>query len=220
MSLIAVIDDDKYINDMLNELLKPEGYDVVRAFSGKSGLQILCDLEPDLVLLDLMMPELSGEQILPYIRDIPVIVMSAKCDVGSKVNMLMSGAVDYVTKPFDTAELLARIKVRLRESGRSSGIPEYCGLSLDVDVRVATFGDNSVKLTKTEMAILKILMQNPNQVITKSQILDRISSDTPDCMESSLKVHVSNLRKKLRMVSELDFIEAVWGIGFKMRRFD
>lgn len=220
MSFIAVIDDDKYISDMLNELLTREGYDVVRAFSGESGLRILSDLEPDLVLLDLMMPGLSGEQVLPYIKDIPVIVMSAKCDVGSKVNMLMSGAADYITKPFDTAELLARIKVRLRENGRQCGILEYNGLSLDADMREARFGDKSVKLTKTEMAILKILMQNPNQVITKSQILDRISSDTPDCMESSLKVHVSNLRKKLRTASELDFIEAVWGIGFKMRRFD
>lgn len=219
MSVIAVIDDDKYISDMLNELLTREGYDVVRAFSGMSGLQILSEHKPDLVLLDLMMPGLSGEQVLPYIKDIPVIVMSAKCDVGSKVNMLMSGAVDYITKPFDTAELLARIKVRLRENIQS-GILEHNGLSLDVDMREARFGDNSVKLTKTEMAILKILMQNPNQVITKSQILDRISSDTPDCMESSLKVHVSNLRKKLRTVSELDFIEAVWGIGFKMRKFD
>ncbi|MDE6727353.1 MAG: response regulator [Oscillospiraceae bacterium] len=91
MALIAVIDDDKYISDMLNELLTREGYDVVRAFSGKTGLQLLSDLEPDLVLLDLMMPELSGEQVLPAIGDIPVIVMSAKCDVGSKVNMLMSG---------------------------------------------------------------------------------------------------------------------------------
>ena len=94
MPLIAVIDDDKYISDMLNELLTREGYDVVRALSGKSGLKLLSDLEPDLVLLDLMMPGLSGEQILPSIEDIPVIVMSAKCDVGSKVSMLMSGAVD------------------------------------------------------------------------------------------------------------------------------
>lgn len=219
MALIAVIDDDKYISDMLNDLLTREGYDVVRAFSGKAGLQLLSDLEPDLVLLDLMMPELSGEQVLPAIGDIPVIIMSAKCDVGSKVNMLMSGAADYVTKPFDTAELLARIKVRLRESS-GANVLEYCGLLLDVEMHEARYGDNLIKLTKTEIAILKILMQNPAQVITKSQILDRVSADTPDCVESSLKVHVSNLRKKLRAISEIDFIEAVWGIGFKMRKTD
>lgn len=219
MALIAVIDDDKYISDMLNDLLTREGYEVVRAFSGKAGLKLLSDLEPDLVLLDLMMPELSGEQVLPAIENIPVIVMSAKCDVGSKVNMLMSGAADYVTKPFDTAELLARIKVRLRESS-GSNVLEYCGLVLDVELHEAKYGESVIKLTKTEIAILKILMQNPAQVITKSQILDRVSADTPDCVESSLKVHVSNLRKKLRAISDIDFIEAVWGIGFKMRKAD
>lgn len=219
MSLIAVIDDDKYINDMLFTLLTREGYEVIRAFSGKSGLRLLTDNSPDLVLLDLMMPELSGEQLLPMIEDVPVIVISAKCDVGSKVNLLMSGAADYITKPFDTAELLARIKVRLRESAAADAL-EYCGLSLDEDLREARYGENTVKLTKTELAILKILMRNPNQVITKSQILDRISEDTLDGAESSLKVHVSNLRRKLRTLSELDFIEAVWGIGFKMRKFE
>jgi len=219
MSLIAVIDDDKYINDMLFTLLTREGYEVIRAFSGKSGLRLLTDNSPDLVLLDLMMPELSGEQLIPMIEDVPVIVISAKCDVGSKVNLLMSGAADYITKPFDTAELLARIKVRLRESAAADAL-EYCGLSLDEDLREARYGENTVKLTKTELAILKILMRNPNQVITKSQILDKISEDTLDGAESSLKVHVSNLRRKLRTLSELDFIEAVWGIGFKMRKFE
>ncbi len=219
MSLIAVIDDDKYINDMLYTLLTREGYDVVRAFSGKSGLRLLTDNTPDLVLLDLMMPELSGEQLLPMIEDVPVIVMSAKCDVSSKVNLLMSGAADYITKPFDTSELLARIKVRLRESAAADSL-EYCGLSLDENLREAQYGSKTIKLTKTELAILKILMRNPNQVITKSQILDRISEDTLDGAESSLKVHVSNLRRKLRTLSELDFIESVWGIGFKMRKFE
>lgn len=215
---IAVIDDDKYINDMLSELLTAEGYTVIRAFSGSEGVEILEKSAPDLVLLDLMMPGLSGEQVLPLINDIPVIVMSAKCDVDSRVNLLMSGAADYITKPFDTRELLARISVRLREhSAANADFLEFEGLSLDVDLHVASFGEQSVKLTKTEFAILKILMQNPKQVITKSQILDRVSADTPDCVESSLKVHVSNLRRKLREISERDFIEAVWGIGFKMK---
>lgn len=216
--IIAVIDDDKYINDMLRELLTSEGYNVVRAFSGSEAVELLERNAPDLVLLDLMMPGLSGEQVLPLIHDIPVIVMSAKCDVDSRVNLLMAGAADYITKPFDTRELLARISVRLREhSAANADFLEFDGLSLDVDLHTASFGEQSVKLTKTEFAILKILMQNPKQVITKSQILDRVSADTPDCVESSLKVHVSNLRRKLREISERDFIEAVWGIGFKMK---
>lgn len=215
---IAVIDDDKYINDMLNELLTAEGYTVTRAFSGTQAIELLGKSAPDLVLLDLMMPGLSGEQVLPLIHDIPVIVMSAKCDVDSRVNLLMSGAADYITKPFDTRELLARISVRLREhSAANADFLEFDGLTLDVNLHMANFGEQSVKLTKTEFAILKILMQNPKQVITKSQILDRVSADTPDCVESSLKVHVSNLRRKLREISERDFIESVWGIGFKMK---
>ncbi len=216
--IIAVIDDDLHINNMLCELLSREGYKVIRAFSGGEALAVLEETTPDLILLDLMMPGLSGEQVLPRIRDIPVIVMSAKVDVGSKVQLLMSGAADYVTKPFDTKELLARIQVQLRRSRQvTADILEYGGLTLDAELHEAKFGENAVKLTKTEFAILKILMQNPKQVITKSQILDRISADTPECVESSLKVHVSNLRKKLRDASGLDFIEAVWGIGFKMR---
>lgn len=216
--IIAVIDDDLHINNMLCELLSREGYKVIRAFSGGEALAVLEETTPDLILLDLMMPGLSGEQVLPRIRDIPVIVMSAKVDVGSKVQLLMSGAADYITKPFDTKELLARIQVQLRRSRQiTADILEYGGLTLDAELHEAKFGENAVKLTKTEFAILKILMQNPKQVITKSQILDRISADTPDCVESSLKIHVSNLRKKLRDASGLDFIEAVWGIGFKMR---
>ncbi len=215
METIAVVDDDVYISDMLCRLLEREGYAVIRAFSGGEALAALSENTPDLVLLDLMMPGLSGEQILPKIRNIPVIVMSARADVDSKVSLLMEGAADYVTKPFDTAELLARIRVQLRKNV-SGGVLEYGGLALDLDLHEARFGENSVRLTKTEFAILKILMQNPRQVVTKSQILDRVSEDTPDCVESSLKVHISNLRKKLRGVSDKEYIESVWGIGFKL----
>lgn len=218
MPMIAVIDDDIHINNMLCELLKREGYETVSALSGSEAPSVLEKTSPDLVLLDLMMPGLSGEEVLPKIHNIPVIIMSAKADVGSKVNLLLSGAADYVTKPFDTKELLARIRVQLRQSERRNvDVSEYGGLTLDNTLREAKYGVKTVKLTRTEFAILKILMQNPKQVITKSQLLDRISADTPDCVESSLKVHISNLRRKLREVSGLDFIEAVWGIGFKLR---
>lgn len=212
---IAVVDDDVYINDMLCRLLEREGYSVIRAFSGGEALAVLSENTPDLVLLDLMMPGLSGEQVLPKIRNIPVIVMSARADVDSKVRMLLDGAEDYITKPFDTEELLARIKVQLRKNAPVSVI-EYGGLTLELELHEARLGENSVRLTKTEFAILKILMQNPKQVITKSQILDRVSEDSPDCVESSLKVHISNLRKKLREISDKEHIESVWGIGFKM----
>ncbi|MBU9738695.1 response regulator transcription factor [Diplocloster agilis] len=219
MIKIAVIDDDVYIGDLLEELLLREGYQVLRAYSGTEALLLLSSIRPDLVLLDLMLPGLSGEDVLAQINGIPVVILSAKADVQDKVNLLLGGAADYVTKPFDTEELLARISVQLRNAALSVSQPvlAFEDLTLHVDTHQVQHGDHFIRLTKTEYAILKLLMQNPQQVITKSQILERIAKDTPDCMESSLKIHISNLRKKLREYSEKDYIEAVWGIGFKMR---
>lgn len=218
MYTIAIVDDDCYIGNMLEEVLVQAGYSVLRAYSGTEALLLFKHCRPDLVLLDLMLPGLSGEEILEKICDIPVIVISAKIDIENKVNVLLNGAADYLTKPFDTAELLARITVQLRTRrvpGNSS-ILVYDGILLDTKSHRVTVEASDIRLTKTEFAILKLLMQNPNQVITKSVMLDRISMDTPDCMESSLKVHISNLRKKLRDVNGKDYIEAVWGIGFKL----
>ena len=217
MKTIAIIDDDIYIGNMLEELLRYNGYDVLRAYSGTEALLLLSQNKPDLILLDLMLPGLSGEQVLPKIQSVPVIVVSAKVDVQDKVNLLLSGAADYITKPFDTAELLARIAVQLRKAGgTASDVLTAGNLCLDLTSHEVTVNRAGVRLTKTEYAILKLLMQNPNQVIAKSVMLDRISTDTPDCTESSLKQHVSNLRKKLRDAGGEDYIEAVWGIGFKL----
>ena len=217
MKTIAIIDDDIYIGNMLEELLTKEGYDVLRAYSGTEALMLLQAKTPDLVLLDLMLPGLSGEEVLPKIKNIPVIVVSAKIDVDNKVELLLGGAVDYVTKPFHTGELLARIAVALREKTAQSPLLHYGGIALNTASHVVHVGEREVKLTRTEFAILKYLMQNSAQVVSKSQLLEHISVDTPDCTESSLKIHVSNLRGKLRDVSGKDYIEAVWGIGFKLK---
>lgn len=217
MKKIAIIDDDIYIGNMLEELLRGNGYDVLRAYSGTEALFLLSQNNPDLILLDLMLPGLSGEEVLPKIQGIPVIVVSAKVDVQDKVNLLLGGAADYITKPFDTAELLARITVQLRKlGGTASEVITAGDLRLDLTSHKVSVKSVEVRLTKTEYAILKLLMQNPKQVIAKSVILDRISEDTPDCTESSLKQHVSNLRKKLRDSGGEDYIESVWGIGFKL----
>lgn len=306
METIAVIDDEVYIGDMIEEVLRREGYAVLRAYSGTEALFLLQQKKPALILLDLMLPGASGEEVLAAIKGlmIPVIVISAKADVEDKVHVLLDGASDYLTKPFEIKELLARITVQLRsvragsagkagedgkadanagESGdadgadvsaRESGNKDgedataresrnkdgaevsaresrnkggqsgqdggcrtsgdkliYRELTLDIRMREVYVGEAAVHLTRTEYAILKYLMQNPGQVLTKTQILERISEDTPDCMESSLKVHVSNLRKKLSAAGDTvtggagtdgadakgrDYIESVWGIGFKL----
>ena len=130
----------------------------------------------------------------------------------------MAGAVDYVSKPFSVRELLARIAVHLRIAAVPAEVLSFGDLKLDEKSRQVTAADREAKLTKTEFAILKLLMIQGGQAISKSAILERISMDTPDCTESSLKIHVSNLRKKLREASGRDYIEAVWGIGFKLTK--
>ncbi|MBE6857005.1 MAG: response regulator transcription factor [Ruminococcus sp.] len=218
MKRIFIIDDDVHIGNMLEEILVKEGYSVLRAYSGTEALMVLINTTPDLILLDLMLPGLSGEELLAKIKNIPVIVVSAKVDIDSKVKLLLDGAVDYITKPFETKELLARITVALRNTMQSANsIIKFDELTLDINLHTLYYKDTVVKLTRTEYAILKLLMQNPTQVVTKSLILERISVDTPDCTESSLKMHISNLRKKLREYSQKEYIEAVWGIGFKMK---
>lgn len=218
MKTIAVIDDDTHIGNMLEEVLSREGYRTLRAYSGTEALLLLDRERPDLILLDLMLPGLSGEEVLKKISGIPVIVLSARTDVQDKVALLLSGAADYMTKPFDTRELLARIAVQLRNCASvSSGLFTFGALSLNTEARAVSLNGEPVHLTKTEYAILKLLIQNPGQVLTRSLLLERISLDTPDCTEGSLKIHVSNLRKKLKQVDGIDHIEAVWGIGFKLR---
>ena len=217
MKTILIIDDDMHIGNMLEEVLTREGYGVLRAYSGTEALMLLSSKTPDLVLLDLMLPGLSGEEVLPKIKNIPVIVVSAKIDVDNKVELLLGGAVDYVTKPFNTKELLARIAVALRGAKKQATLLHFGDITLNAASYAVYVGEVEVKLTRTEFAILKYLMQNSAQVVSKSQLLEHISIDTPDCTETSLKIHVSNLRGKLRDVSGKDYIEAVWGIGFKLK---
>ena len=218
METIAVIEDDQHIGNIIENALKKEGYGVLRAYSGTEALYLLSHNTPDLILLDLMIPGLAGEEILSKMDGIPVIVVSAKVGIDDKVNLLLSGAVDYITKPFEIRELLARISVQFRKEEKQSliSILKVDNLVLDLTSHEVTVNDTQVHLTKTEYAIFKLLMQNPNQVISKSVILERIFEDTPDCTERSLKQHISNLRKKLRDAGDKEYIEAVWGIGFKI----
>lgn len=218
MKTIAVIDDDIYIGDLLEELLTGEGYAVIRAYSGTEALLMLEKTPADLVLLDLMLPGLTGEEVMGRLSGTPVIVLSAKAGVDDKVKLLLSGAEDYITKPFDTRELLARIAVRLRAERGRGGTLKFMDICLHTPSHEVTVKGQPLHLTRTEYAILKLLMDNPGQVVAKATILDGIFEDTPDCTEGSLKIHISNLRKKLREAGAGDCIEAVWGIGFRLTK--
>ncbi len=218
MKHILIIDDDIHIGNIIEEALIKEDYQVSRAYSGTEALYVLSASKPDLILLDLMLPGLSGEEVLPQIKGIPVIIVSAKIDVDDKVVLLLGGAADYITKPFEMKELLARITVALRNGAASvDSILSFDNLRLDMMTHEVFVGQQGTNLTRTEYAILKILMQNPSQVIAKSVLLERISGDTPDCTDSSLKTHISHLRKKLRNIGGKEYIDAVWGIGFRLK---
>lgn len=217
MPHILIVDDDIHIGNMLEEALTGEGYAVSRAYSGTEAELVIPQRRPDLVLLDLMLPGLSGEELLARIQNVPVIVVSAKADSADKVGLLRAGAADYVTKPFDLGELIARIEVQLRNRRTAGqGLLTFGGISLDTASHTVTADGQQVRLTRTEFAILKILMLRAGQVVAKLTILDRISEDTPDCTEDSLKIHVHNLRRKLKAVTGRDCISAVWGIGFML----
>lgn len=224
MYRILIVDDDISINGMLQKLLEQNQYDVQVAFSGTEALLLLEKCEFDLIILDLMLPGLSGEQVLDKIRgnsSTPVIGLSAKDDMRCKINLLRNGADDYITKPFDTGELLARIEVVLRrvyESDFLSAKVLHCGeLSLNVLTMKVLLRNKEIQLTKNEFAILNMLMERPKQVFTKDMIYEKIWNEHFEGTENAINVHISNLRKKLAAVDDSrSYIKTVWGIGFKM----
>ena len=217
MKTVLIVEDDPAISDLIAEGLTTGGIQPIRAYSGSEALLVLQRRHPDLILLDLMLPGISSEAVMERVPDIPVIIVSARGEIDDKVDLLRSGAADYITKPFDTRELLARIEVQLRPAAGRRSPDLTCGpLTLSPLLQQVSAGGQTVKLTRTETAILKLLMRNPGQVITKSEMLEQISEDTPDGMENSLKVHISHLRAKLRNICDQEIIESVWGIGFKL----
>ncbi len=219
MKKILIVEDDVSIHNVIEELLKKENYTTYNAYSGTEALLLLEKEKYDLILLDLMLPAISGEEIIEKVKEIPIIVLSAKVSSNAKVNCLLSGANDYITKPFDGKELLARIEVQLRPKNKYSNIEtlKYKDLELLNDNHTLLINNKKTNLTKTEYAILKQLLLNPNQVITKNKLLDLISIDTEDCDENSLRVHISNLRRKIKDYTDHEYIESIWGIGFKIK---
>ena len=217
MEKILIVEDNIEIHNLIKNILEREKYIVYNAYSGTEALMILEKERIDLILLDLILPGKSGEEIIDIIKDVPIIVISAKISVQDKIKVLLNGANDYITKPFDSDELVTRVKVQLRskENNKNKELI-YKDMILKQDSRFLYIKDQKVHLTKTEFAILKQLILDPKQIVSKTRLLELISNDTLDGDENSLKVHISNIRKKIRSISEKEYIEAVWGIGFKM----
>ena len=218
MKKILVVEDDNDIHKLIKELLEKEHYIVKNAYSGTEALTIIENDNIDLILLDLMLPGMNGENIVKKVnKTIPIIVISAKTSSTDKAKVLLDGADDYITKPFEKIELLARIQVQLRISHKQDKDLKYNDIELLEDSKTMKIKNNKITLTRTEYTIMRELILNPNKVVTKTRLLDLISIDAENCDESSLKVHISNIRKKIRKITLEEYIEAIWGIGFKIK---
>ena len=219
---ILIIEDDTEINDMLRILLTQNGYHTVCAFSGTEGI-LVHNNQVDLILLDLMLPGRNGSDIISELKlkhSVPVIVISAIHDVNIKVDLFSLGADDYVTKPFHNEELLARIAARLRNQNETSDSNElvYKNITLNNSNYSVTCCGKSVELSRHEFALLKLLMENPNRTCTKSMIYDIVWDYENSADDNTLNVHISKLRKKLKQYSDEDYIETVWGIGYRLKK--
>lgn len=221
---ILIIEDDTSINALLATALKKARYHVVQAYSGTEGKLLIQTGASrfSLVLLDLMLPGMPGEELLAYIRsrnEIPVIVLTAKDELDDKISALAGGADDYVTKPFEIPEVLARIQVQLRHASKEQDPDRitYRDMVLDRTSRqVVMSGTVLEKITRQEFAILELLLRHPKQVFSKEDIFE-YAWDEPYMGETkTLDVHISNIRKKIKAVTPDEYIETVWGIGYRL----
>ena len=224
MERILIIEDDAEINNMMREAFTKAGYTCVQAFSGTEGLLWAGGEAFDLAVMDLMLPGMAGEQLLPKLKekqDIPVIVVSAKDSIDSKVGLLESVADDYLTKPFEIRELIARAAVQIRKKSPAEHTGtrlKYGDLSLNEESFAADISGNEIPLTKQEFKILELLMSNPSKVYSKQEIYDYAWDEYYIGEDKTINVHISNIRKKLKKYTEDEYIETVWGIGFRMAK--
>lgn len=221
---ILVIEDDEYINKLLAEMLMSSGYTVKSAYSGTEALIYIENDLWDMILLDLMIPGMSGEELLLYVRQnkhMPIIVISAKEEINVKVNTLRTGADDYITKPFDIEEVSARIDSHLRRYKRFSEVSEdnrlkYKEILINQDTREVFINNKSVNLTTREFDILKLLISYPKKVFAKANIFESVWGGEYICDDNTIKVHISNLRNKLSKAGvSNNYIQTIWGIGYK-----
>ena len=222
MNPILIVEDDTNINNLLKEALEKERYNCEQAFSGTEAKMLLEVRKYSVVLLDLMLPGISGEEVLKVIREqgkIPVIVLTAKDDLDAKVDILTNGADDYITKPFEIKEVIARIQVKLRHAGpeQKKNLLNYKELALDREsFTVEIQGKQLPKITKQEFFILELLLKYPKKVFSKEEIFEYAWEQSYMGETKTLDVHISNIRKKIREITEKEYIETVWGIGYRL----
>ena len=229
---ILVVDDNKEIVYSISELLKYEGYNTVKAYDGMEALKALEENRIDLILLDVMMPRMNGLSALMKLREnyhIPVIILSAKTEESDKVSGLMLGADDYVEKPYNPAELTARVKAHLRRyHAWGSGAPKEDedrivngGLVLDKKQRIAIAEGEEVRLTATEYKILLLLMENLGQVFSAEQIYEKVWEESASfAVENTVMVHIRHIREKIEIDTKKPrYVKVVWGIGYKMEKY-
>ncbi|MCX7748822.1 MAG: response regulator transcription factor [Clostridia bacterium] len=223
MYKILIVEDNKDVNKMLSEVLVGKGYLVYSAYTGVDGLKEIKSQEYDLILLDIMLPYKSGDEVLKEVRsfsDIPVIIISAKDLVSTKIDLLKMGADDYITKPFDLDEAVARVETILRRSrkqGQHGKVLQYKDMVLDDNAKCVTVNCKELDLTAKEYQIIELLLKNRSKVFTKSNLYETIWQDAYLGDDNAVKTHISNLRSKLKMVNaNEEYIETVWGLGYRL----
>jgi DNA-binding response OmpR family regulator len=221
---ILVIEDDPSINSLLVEALTGAGYRPQSAYSGSEAVLLLSTRSWQCVILDLMLPGKTGADVLAELRNrdqMPVIVLSAKLEKESKLALLDQGADDYMTKPFDIDELLARVAAQLRRftvytDNESAKVLHYLDIHMNLETHEVTAGGSSVPLTQREFAILELFLRHPRKVYSRMNIYESIwNADFLDD-EKTINVHVSNLRAKLSAASTHKHIKTIWGVGFRL----
>jgi DNA-binding response OmpR family regulator len=223
MSRLLIIEDNKDVNLMLAESLEGEGFQVKSVFDGAEGMKEAKKDEYDLILLDIMLPYKSGEGILKEIRlisDIPIIIISAKNMVATKIDLLKLGADDYITKPFDLGEVAARVLTNLRrfqKQNKIKNVLKYKEMELDIHKKRVMVNGTELELTATEYLIIELLMQNPGKVFSKNNIYESIWKEEYLGDDNAVKTHMSNLRNKLKAANpDEEYVETVWGLGYRL----
>lgn len=222
MERLLIVEDDGNINNLLAEALSKEGYICRQAFSGTEAELLLERESFALVLLDLMLPGMSGETVLRRIRErgkLPVVILTAKDDLEGKVELLTGGADDYITKPFAIKEVIARVQIQLRHAGQEEEQEEliYRDMRLNRQTRQVRIGEVELpKLTRQEFSILELLLSHPKQVFSKEAIFEYAWQEEYMGETKTLDVHISNIRKKIKAITGEEYIKTIWGIGYRL----